>query len=115
MPALPPNPSQAVPNPAQPTRQQLIDAAVCGLLGTVFNTDGSTSVRLIQVDDNGKLVVGGDVTALYETERTMVVDLLTQIVIELRVANLIRAGELGFADDLDKLRQDALQEKGFTT
>lgn len=109
------NPSSAQPNPAVPTRAQLIDAAICGLIGTVFNTDGSTSVRLIQVTDDGKLVVGGDVTALMEIERTLVVDLLTQILTELKVANLIQAGQMGFGDDLDKLRQDAMQEKQFTT
>lgn len=115
MPAQPINPSALVPNPAVPTRAQMIDAAVTGIFASVFNTDGTTSVRLVQVSDDGKLMVGGDATALLETQRTMVVDLLTQILTELKVANLIQAGQMGFGDDLDKLRQDAMQEKTFAT
>lgn len=100
-------PSQANPNPAIPTRQQMIDAAVRGLLGTVFNLDGSTSVRLVQVTDDGKLAVGGDVTALFESQRTAVVDALVMIATELRVHSiLLLAQSPAITDDLDALRRD---------
>lgn len=97
-----------LPNAAIPTRQQLIDAAVCGLLGSVFNTDGSTSVRLIQVSDDGKLLVNDapEMGALLETQRTSIADKLQFIAVELRVISLILAQAHGITDDLDKLRYD---------
>lgn len=106
----PVNPSQTQPNPAVPTRQQMVDNSVSGIFATVFNTDGTTSVRLVQVTDDGKLMVGGDASAMLQVMRSQVVDTATLALVELRVQTFILAQANGVTDDLERLRHDAFSE-----
>ena len=103
--SIPKDQSLDHPNPAIPTRQHLIDAEVSGLLGSVFNTDGTTDIRLIQLDDDGKVLPAGVSSAL-RTLRGPIEGALALILIDLRLQSMILAQAHGIADDLEQLREE---------